>query len=168
MLDWLFTSFSDDPPGWISLIIPAAGILSAVFWRRLWIALKAFGRGIRFTIGALSRLRITTVDNIRNNDEILVPVRWIIRPDKDGAAKGRYVLANVSEGSTASKVILHSLSDDAQLLDRAAWEGIPGGKAGSFMMQTREGAFYFGVSFRVDWSDERGKRTSTLVTERWG
>lgn len=164
--EWFTKSFEADPAGWLALLLALAAIvLSAVFWRRLWAFLKWFGRGVGRIVLGVSRLRITTVDRLPRHD-LLVPARWVIRP-KNGGQRGQYVLGNVSEGSVAKRVILHSMEQDVQIVSAAAWDEIPGGMAADVSMSAREGAFWMGAWFRIEWDDQNGKRQYASWQERW-
>lgn len=158
MIDWFRDSFTEDPAGWTAVLLAiTAGLLSAVFWRRTWAVIRFFGRALRSIVRFLVSLRITTAERVQRKKDILVPVRWAIRPAK---LPGQFALGNMSEGSIATDVIVHSLSDEAIIMDRAMWAEIPGGMAGTFKMDSRLGAFYFGVTFQILWTDARGRRQS--------
>ncbi|WP_157603239.1 hypothetical protein [Rathayibacter sp. Leaf299] len=167
MPDWFLDSLETDPAGWVGVCITlGALILSAVFWRRVKSVFLFLMRGCVSFFRWIVKIRITTADNVKTNRGILIPARWIVRPDTKN--DGTFFLINVSEGSAAKDVILYSLSDDAQILDAAAWSEIPGGNMAPYKMVFRDGAFFFGVSFRIDWTDGHGHRRSLAITERWG
>lgn len=165
MTDWLFASFQRDPAGWIAVLL--ALLLSAFFWRSLLRFFKALGRGLWRLLKFLASLRVTTANRIKRPPQIpLPPARWAIRPKKD--ERGAFILANVAQDTEAHHVILHSLSDDAQILSNAAWESIPGDRMVTFKMSLRDGAGWLGVGFAVEWTDMRGERQFSSWTERWG
>lgn len=162
MIEWFLKSFESDPAGWIGVFIALGAVaLSAVFWRRLWDALKSVGRGAR----KLSRLQLTVEERPRFK-EPLAPVRWVVGK-KPNSAEQEFILANVGERSTARHVILDTLGDDARIITSAAWAEMPGNMSAPFSMRVRDRGFILGVTFRVEWTDARGKRRSDTWTEHW-
>ncbi|WP_336502856.1 hypothetical protein [Microbacterium paraoxydans] len=162
MVEWFLKSFEADPAGWIGVFITLGAVaLSAVFWRRLWAALKFVGRGAKM----LTRLQVTVEERPRTK-EPLMPVRWVIGK-KPGTADHEFVLANAGEGSIARHVILDTVGDDARIVTSAAWAEIPGNMSAPFSMRLRDRGIILGTTFVVEWTDARGKRRSDSWTEHW-
>lgn len=158
MGEWFAKSFAADPAGWISVGVAVAVIIfSAVFWRRTWAVLKAIGRGLRLTVRAIARIRVTTVSNLKPKDVLVIPPRWSVTRMKNRTDEHEFVLANWSNGSIARNVRLDA-GRGADLRSAAVWPQIDGPGTGAFIMMLREDALWLGVDFAVTWYDERGER----------